>query len=216
MTDLTCEQVRPDATEYALGILPADDAGRVSAHLLRCHACRREIDEIRRIGEQLLDLVPDTEPPLGFDQKVLSTLHSSPRAPKGRSRRHQLMFAAAAAVLVIAGAVTAVSLSNHGHPGRPDDLTAVLRQADRNVGSIYIGGHPTWISMTVDRLSAAGKVDCQLIFQDGTAADVGTFQLVDGRGAWGAPDPEGGAVPTAVRLVGPTGDVLATASFDRR
>ena len=68
MTDLTCDHVQQAATEYALGILPAADGRHISAHLLVCPDCRREVEEIRNLGDQLLDLVPDVEPTLGLDR----------------------------------------------------------------------------------------------------------------------------------------------------
>ncbi|HET6964573.1 MAG TPA: zf-HC2 domain-containing protein [Acidimicrobiales bacterium] len=219
---MTCTQVEQSATEYALGILPTEEARAVSAHILRCPDCRREVDDIRRVGDQLLDLIPDAEPPLGLDQRVLSAVRPQPTARPARPARRPvrrpgqmrlLVTGAAAAALIVIGAVTATTLSSPHHPAHPAELTAILREGNHNVGTIYVGGHPTWISMAVDHLSVTGKVSCQLVYRDGTVTDIGTFDLVDGSGTWGAPDPAGAAQPSGARLVGPAGEVLATASF---
>ncbi len=68
--------------------------------------------------------------------------------------------------------------------------------------------------MTVNHLSISGTVSCQLVASDGTIAEIGTFGLVDGSGAWGAPYPADGSLLRAARLVGPAGKVLCgSASF---
>jgi hypothetical protein len=211
MADMTCSQVEQAVTEYALGILAAEEARAVSVHVLRCPACRQEVEEIREIGEHLLDLVPDAEPPLGFDQKVLSAVRPHP-ARRSATLRVRLTVAVAAAVIVIA-AITATAISSGHHPSSPTKLAAVLREGNRNIGTIYVGGHPTWIFMTVNHLSQNGTVSCQLITSNGTVTNVGTFELVDGSGSWGAPDPAGPSQLTAARLIGPAGNVLASASF---
>jgi hypothetical protein len=211
MTDITCRQVEEAATEYALGILPVDEARAVSSHILRCRPCRQEIEDIRRIGDQLLDLVPDAEPPVGFDQRLLSAVRPGPTR---RPARLRLLVAAAAAAAVIAvAAITATAGTGHHPTAHPAELTAVFREGSHNVGTVYVGGHPTWISMTFDHLSLTGMVSCQLIYSNGTVTKIGTFELVDGRGTWGAPDPAADSQPSAARLVGPAGNVIATASF---
>lgn len=211
MTDMTCTQVEQALTEYALGLLPAAESRAVSVHVLRCPACRQEVEEVQAIGEQLLDLIPGAEPPLGFDQRVLSAvgLHPARRPTKLHLR---LTVAAAAAVIVIA-AITATAIFTLRHPSRPTALTAVLREGIRPLGTVYIGGDPPWISMTVNHMSLTGKVSCQLITGNGTVTNIGAFELIDGSGSWGAPYPAGTSRPTAARLVGPSGNVLASASF---
>jgi hypothetical protein len=210
MAELQCSQVDEIATEYALGILPPGEARAVSAHLLSCPACRREIEEIRGIGDQMLDLLPDAEPPLGFDQKVLSAV--GPRAR--RPARIRMLLGAAAAALVLAGAgLSAALLPSSGSSPHRAELASVLRAGDHDVGSVYVGGHPTWVSMTVDDLSLSGPVSCQLVWSDGNVTTVGTFWLVHGSGSWGAPDPAGMAHLVGARLVGPAGELIARATF---
>ena len=214
MTEMTCRQVEDVATEYALGILPAGEARAVSAHVLACTSCRSEIEAIRDVGDRLLDLAPDAEPPLGFEDRVLSAVGS------GKSRRHPgrtrwlLGIAAAAAVLAGAGTAAATLTGGH-HPAHPAELAGVLRDGGRTVGTVYVGGHPTWVSMSVDHLSLTGPISCQLVTADGKVTTVGTFQLVDGSGTWGAPETEATAHLSEARLVGPSGAVLAQAQLSQ-
>ena len=57
---------------------------------------------------------------------------------------------------------------------------------------------------------------CQLVGEDGRVTKIGTFQLADGYGAWGSPNPGNlgnlGTL-TGARLVSADGTVLATATF---
>ena len=216
MTEMDCRQVEESATEYALGILPRDEAAAVSAHLLVCPACRAEVEAIGQVGDRLLDLVPDAEPPVGFEDRVMSAVGAGrpprrarrrPVAWRGRSR---LILGAAAAAAVLAGAgVAATTLTGGHHPSTSTDLAGVLRQGGREVGTVYVGGHPAWVSMTVQQLPVNGSISCQLVTRDGKVTTVGTFEVLNGRGSWGAPEPAGLPQPTEARLISPTGAVVA-------
>jgi hypothetical protein len=92
-------------------------------------------------------------------------------------------------------------------------VAAAFEAGGRDVGSVYIGGSPAWIIMTVHQAPANGNVSCQLIERDGKVTTVGTFWLVDGSGTWRAPDPAPATTPTGARLIGPSGTVIATAQF---
>lgn len=207
MSELACAEVREAATEYALGILSSTEAREVSDHLAVCPACRLEVEQIRVVGEELLDLVPDAEPPLGFDRKVMAGMR--PRR-HGRALLVAGSLAAAAAVVIVLGLV---ALTGHRNGPHTDRLTAQLRRGGQIVGSVYVDGGPSWVSMTVRNAGLTGTVTCQMVTSSGSAVTVGEFEVVNGRGAWSAPDPAGGSHPVAVRLLAPDGRVLATATF---
>ena len=88
MSDFTCAQVNEAAAEFALGILAPDERESVEAHLQRCPTCRLEVESMQSVGTQLLDLVPGTEPPLGFDRRVLSRVKPAPPDGYLWRRRH--------------------------------------------------------------------------------------------------------------------------------
>ncbi len=78
MIDLTCAEARDLAAEFALDILEPEERSAVAAHLLRCPTCRAEVSGMEVVSERLLDLVPGTEPPLGFDRRVLARVQAGP------------------------------------------------------------------------------------------------------------------------------------------
>jgi hypothetical protein len=98
---LTCAETREAAAGFALKVLPRPQRGLVAVHLLSCDSCRREAEARIEIAARLLDLVPGTEPPLGFDHLVLARVTPRPR----RARRVALSVVAA----VILGALVAMS-----------------------------------------------------------------------------------------------------------
>lgn len=210
MTESSCDEARALVPEYALGILEPALAHRMSAHIATCIACQHEVDETGAVGDQLLDLIPDAEPPLGFDRAVIAAIGRRP----GRRRRVRVfagVSALAASVAAVAG--IAVTTLTGQHDVRSVELTAVLHQGTRSVGTVYIGGDPAWVTMSVDHAALTGTVVCQLVSRDGSATTVGDFQLVGGSGKWSAPDPAAYANVVGARLIAPDGTVMATATF---
>lgn len=76
---LTCVEAREAAAEFALGILDPIYRREVDSHLRLCDDCRREITGLTEVAARLLDVIPGTEPPLGFDRAVLVQIASWPR-----------------------------------------------------------------------------------------------------------------------------------------
>ncbi|MEU5089142.1 hypothetical protein [Streptomyces sp. NPDC021356] len=98
-------------------------------------------------------------------------------------------------------------------------LTSVRPVSGRPAGEVYAhAGSPGWVYMTVDLTAAGaaytGKVSCVLVRQDGSGVRVGTFDLYDGKGAWGAPAPPMDRSALAgARLTSADGTVLASTHF---
>ena len=91
---------------------------------------------------------------------------------------------------------------------------SLLSGTHQQVGSIFLySGTPSWLYMSVDMDSGQQTVTCQVVGTDGRVTTVGSFQLADGYGAWGSPDPGNVGPLTGARLVSANGTVLATATF---
>ena len=211
MIELTCDEVRESAAEFALDILPSGVRSAVAAHMLRCPACREEIDEMEKIGWRLVDLVPGTEPPLGFDRRVLARVQ--PDRPRRRLVRAVITVAAAAAIAV-AATIGAAGTSRSPHPGRTVLASAVLENGAKPIGEVYVyAGNPPWVSMTVQSVWVKGKVICEIIGMDGKVTNLGSFPVVHGGGSWFAPDPAARSGLLGVRLVDSSGQTVAAADF---
>ncbi len=215
MAEPGCEEVRAAAAEAGLGILPLPERAALDRHLRACAACRGEVAAMEAVAARLLDLVPGTEPPLGFDRRALARV-----APARRRRpRGAWIVTAAAAAAVAAGALGWVAGAHAQRRPAPATaaatvLRAPLRQGDRIVGEVdaYGGRHP-WVSMWVRGSSIDGTVTCELVRRGGGPVSLGSFDVAGGAGAWSAPDPAGTSGVTGAVLVGPDGRVVASATF---
>lgn len=199
------------APELALGILPEAEAESARMHLRSCPQCAAEVASLTPVADRLLELVPGTEPPLGFDRRVLaSASHSGIRRLRFpiNSRRFAVLSAAAAVALVF-GAIgwMAGQTTTHHHVQTQADLIS----AGHAVGEVETYGHPSWLTVSVNGVNTTGRVTCEVIHADGTVTTMGSFDLVKGSGTWSTPDPSGLTGVTEARLVDSSGHVLAVA-----
>jgi hypothetical protein len=171
------------------------------------------------VGARLPDLVPGTEPPLGFDRRVLARVGQAggPRQSRWVGRRARLLTgvaSVAAAAALIFGSLGWFAGRTTAHRPPPATLTAHFLQGTRDVGEVYAsGGNPPWLRMEVHGATGTEKVTCELLSTNGTVMRLGSFDLVGGSGSWGAPDGTGPTGVSGVRLVGSGGQVIATALF---
>jgi hypothetical protein len=98
LNEMDCTQLAGVAAELALGVLTGRGRAEAIAHLDGCEACRRDVRQLTLTGEELLGLLPASEPPAGFEIRVLEQLGLRVpgrgraglwriKAPRARSRR---------------------------------------------------------------------------------------------------------------------------------
>src|SRR5262245_62343747 len=104
MTDPRCEETRELAAELALGIVEGEERGRALEHLADCNECRRRVDELAEVADELLMLAPEREVPVGFESRALAPLRPARRPSR---RRRRLRLALVPATAAIAGAAIA-------------------------------------------------------------------------------------------------------------
>src|SRR5512143_1133286 len=105
-----CEETREMAAELALGIVEGEERGRALEHLARCPDCRRQVEQLSEVADELLLLAPHREVPVGFESKVLSEV--APAPPRRRRRRLSLVLVPAAAALAAVAITLAVVSSD--------------------------------------------------------------------------------------------------------
>jgi hypothetical protein len=236
MTEQYSGHVEDAVVEYALGLLAPAEADAVAAHLAGCGECRHQADSLSELGDQLLDLVPDAEAPLGLDRRILGSIEAaapprrdwsgrdwSGRRPVMTGRRRVMTgitVGLAAAVVLFAVLVGIGHVSHHRRPPPlvATELSASLIEAGHPVGTVHVGGQPEWVTMAVSGVGlngteVNGMVTCDLATGSGALVAVGRFELVRGAGSWSVPSNIDLTSITGARLVGPGGVVLATARF---
>ena len=198
------------APELALGILPDAEAEAARDHMRTCPACSAEVASLAPVADRLLELVPGTEPPLGFERTVLAAVSpSTTRRFRLHHRSLLTVVSAAAAVALVFGAIGWIA--GRGTTSHHVQTEAVLTSAGRDVGKVETYGHPAWLSISVRGMANAGRVTCEVVRGDGSVWTMGSFDLVNGSGTWSTPDPSGLSGVVQARLVGTDGRVLAVA-----
>jgi hypothetical protein len=97
---MDCEQTRELAAELALGIADGEKRAQALRHLADCADCRRAVEEMTAVTDELLTLAPVHQPPPGFESRVLARI--APAPPRRRLRPILIPLAAAAAAAAVA------------------------------------------------------------------------------------------------------------------
>jgi hypothetical protein len=81
-SDSDCERCRRHAAEFASGVLWGRERAEVLVHLERCERCQSRVRELALTAQRLVDLVPEVDPPAGFEQRVLAAIASAASSPE--------------------------------------------------------------------------------------------------------------------------------------
>jgi hypothetical protein len=198
--DRQCDALRDAIAELALGIASGEERARVLEHTGRCPSCRRLLRDLSLLGDELLLLAPEHEPPAGFELRVLERLgrpdrRRRPAWPRLRGRRVAILAALGAALAAGSGAATGVLTATRDERLLGRQMQAVLARANgkylavselrdpagREVGLVYhYGGRTSWIFVTLERPLPPGRYVATLLTRTGTTSELGRFEL-DGR-----------------------------------
>jgi Anti-sigma-K factor rskA len=117
-----CREWRGDIAALALGRLRADERPRVIAHTDSCADCRSELTMLEHLGRAMAHadatrLDHEPTPPPELRDRIITRLHTERAADRHIARRRvrNLVFAIAAAVLVVIGVGAAVRDNGGNH-----------------------------------------------------------------------------------------------------
>jgi Putative zinc-finger len=183
-----CQEIREMAPELALGIVEGEERGRALEHLADCPDCRRRVDELTEVSDELLLLAPYREPPPGFESGVLRKVLPAPPRSK-RRRRLRLVFAPAAAAVAAAAITLAIvsgDLRDGSHyrqalqkaNGKEFEAYSLYGGGGSFAGTVFsYEGSPNWLLITVDPAHRADLRGAQLVMDDGRQVPLGWFHL---------------------------------------
>ena len=187
--DPRCEEIRGLAPELALGIVEGEERGRALEHLADCPDCRRRVEELAEVADQLLLLAPHREPPVGFESQVLGRVLPAPRPRRHRRRRLALVLAPVAAALA-AVAITLAVVSDDLELA--SDYRQTLEEANgkgfyasplqsgdgARAGTVFsYVGSPNWMLITVNPAQRANLRAAELVMDDGRQLPLLWFHL---------------------------------------
>jgi hypothetical protein len=220
----SCEGVRALAPELALGIATGEERARALGHLDSCPDCRRLVEDLARVADELVILAPPQEPPVGFESRVLDRLTAGQRA---RRWRRGLAVAASLAVGVTVGA-----LSLHAATGDQREAAGLYRRALEEADGTYFGavalrtpggataghvfgyaGRTSWVFLVVDSAPTSGTLAVEANTRSGRRLTLGSLELTAGRGTFGTALPGELRDLAGLRVLDERGAVVLEARF---
>jgi hypothetical protein len=75
------ERFVADLAELAAGVLDTREEAELLSHLVFCSSCATEFEQLASLAKSLLLLVPEIEPPDGFESRLLDRLESCSSDP---------------------------------------------------------------------------------------------------------------------------------------
>ena len=227
-----CPAIRDLLAEYATGVLGEDDRRRVRAHVADCPDCRRQLDEDRRVVDDLLALVPPVEPPEGFTAATLARMRPIPTpgtapVPRSRGRVRRILVPAAAVIAALAVGAGAVLWTTADDRRLAESYRRTLQVADGKyftarrfegpsgpTGSRVFAyqGTPSWVFIVVRGAGATGVYQAHLITTRGEDHVLGDVAVTAGEGALGTTIPVDLPDVARITLTGTAGPPLV-ASF---
>jgi hypothetical protein len=219
---VNCEHLRELAPEIALGIADGEQRETAMKHLAGCDECRRLVEELSQVNDELLTMAPTAEPPLGFESAVVERLGLT-RKPRRRRAGFVLRRLAPAAAAAALTAGLMIGYYHDDHVAATDyratleaaggtEFTAkpILDPSGARAGTVFAyQGSPSWVMMMVDPAHRDQMRSCELITKDGRHIELDWSAWHDG--SWGGEIPVSLSKVESFRVLGEhPGEVLAT------
>ena len=197
-----CTRTREAMPELALGIADGEQRALALEHIASCSDCRRELEELSSVADELVALAPEHDPPPGFENRVLGRITVGQQKPRrARRRLRRLAFAAAVPAVVAATALTvSVSYSSdrklasqyraalQGGHGKYFQSARLNTAAGQEAGIVYAyQGSPSWMFYVLDGRYRNGLYKEQIVTRSGRTLTLPAFRLVNG--SWGFTTP---------------------------
>jgi Putative zinc-finger len=227
---MRCEEIRELAPEIALGIADGEERAEALRHLSTCAECRRVLEQLSQVADELLVLAPSQEPPVGFESRVVKAI--APQRPARRRRARWLnprwlaprLGPALATAAITAAALIAVYSDDHRTAER---YRETLAQADGKYfraepladetgarGGVAFGyeGSPSWLFLTIDPQHRDAVTRAELVTRDGRTIALPALRL-DRSGSWGGAIPVNLYQVASIRLRGDSPGEILRVSF---
>jgi hypothetical protein len=219
---MDCERTRELSAELALGIVDGAERAEALRHLSGCADCRRAVEQLSAVTDELMLLAPEHDPPPGFESRVLAQLQ--PPAVRRRRRLPRMLVpvaAATAAAALAAGVVFGLTaddrrLASHyretlaAADGTSFEAARLHDAAGARAGLVYAyRGRPSWIyvALYADRRPQGYRVE--LVMTSGRRVALPRLRLDPVTRSGGQAVPVDVGDVASVRMVRGTGDVLA-------
>jgi hypothetical protein len=228
MDELSHREIVDLLAEVATGAASGADRARVLRHLNTCADCRRELEQLTRVADEVLLAAPERESPAGFEGAVLDRIAalSSPSAEPRVGRawrwlRPALAAAAAVAIGLVGAGVVWQATSDDRQLARAYRETLDVANGRYFAASDLVGadgssvgtaffyeGSPPWLFVVV-RDAPPGTYEVVLTAA-GRSTTVAECEVAGRTGSAGATLDVPIRSIDSVELVAPDGTTLAT------
>lgn len=197
-----CAGTQEALPELALGTADGEQRALALEHVARCSECRRELEELSSLADDLIALAPPREPPPGFENRVLGRIAVRHRRRRPASRRLRRLAVAAAVPAVAAATAFAMSVSYSSDRRLASQYRAALQgahgeyfqsahlhgPAGRAAGIVFAyQGSPSWLFYVVNGRYSTGLYKEQIITRSGERFTLPQFRPV--AESWGIATP---------------------------
>jgi hypothetical protein len=90
LNEMGCDELAGVAAELGFGVLTGRGRAEALAHLDQCEACRGSVSRLTVTGEEFLGLLPSSEPPPGFETRVMERIGLAAAGTGARGRTGRL------------------------------------------------------------------------------------------------------------------------------
>lgn len=211
---MTCDELRELAPELALDVADGEERALALRHLSECPDCRRLVEQLSEVADELLVLPAPMDPPVGFESRVFARLGPAEK-PQRRLRQVALRVVPA---LVAAAVTAAVLVSVYSDDRRvADSYRETLERADGRYfqaqplldpagerAGVAFGyeGTPSWVLVTVERPFRGSVSAAELVTETGRTIRLLSFRLDPENGSWGGAIPVSLGEVDSIRLLG--------------
>jgi hypothetical protein len=218
-----CARTRETLPELALGIADGQQRALALEHVAGCSDCRRELEELSALADDLIALAPEREPPPGFANRALARIAAPQTRRRPATRGLRLRRLAFAAAVPAAAAATALAMSVSYSADRR--IAAQYRAALQSAHGKYFQsarlhapggqmagivfayqGSPSWLFYVLDERYRRGLYREQIVTRSGRTLALPPFRLIDG--SWGIATPVPVRDVALVKLTGQPGPAL--------
>jgi hypothetical protein len=214
------------AADVALDIADGEQRADALRHLAGCAECRRLVEQLSEVADELLMLAPVQEPPAGFESRVLERLELPGKPRRARRLRRLALRVAPALAAAAATAVALVAVYHDDHVtasryrgaleeagGKYFDAHRLRDPAGARAGIAFTyQGNPSWVLVTVDPAHRGEVAMGEIVTRRGRRLPLRGFRLHPD-GTWGGGIPVDVHQVASVRLLGRRpGQVLEAAA----
>ena len=86
MDERGCERYSCELAELALGVLTGRERVETLSHVESCPRCAEELEQLSRVADTVVQVAPESEPPVGFEVRLFERMGVADGSPRRRRR----------------------------------------------------------------------------------------------------------------------------------